>query len=151
MKKFVFTLESMLQARQSQDKEARRELARIEQRLVEQSAILYGLNDDLSDQVWLWRQRMASGLGSRILQQFDQGFADLRSRIADQVNRVQSVEQERERALERVQQLHREIRSLERLRDQQWQTHQDLIAQELDREMDEFISFGQQRSIQVSG
>lgn len=151
MRKFVFTLDSVLLARQTQDKEARKELARIEQRLIEQNKIRTDLNEALSDQVWQWRQKMASGLGTRILQQFDQGFTELQSRIAEQTKRIQSVEQERVRALERIQQLHREIRSLERLRDQQWQSYQTLVAQEQDREMDEFLSFGQHRSIQVSG
>lgn len=137
MRKFTFTLESVLQVKYRLEERVRAELADTQSRLVEAQQALRRLSQEKGrHQKEMARiQQGALDIGSLLLAQ--DYLAQLNRRIQDQQEVIAQIEAELDRKREELVEAQRERKSLEILKDKQWQEYQKAVQREEQLFLDE--------------
>lgn len=149
MKKFTFTLEILKNTKEIQEKEIRKEMAGIENRLAEQRKALDNLDKEVTNLVSTWQKQMAKGLKPVSLQHFNSNFLQLREQqIAIQAS-IRKTEQEKIACQELLTGLLTDLKGLEKLREQQFEQYRQDQARELETEIGEFVNNHRQQVMTI--
>ena len=140
MKKFVFSLETLQNAKHTQENELRKELSAVEARLSSEQLTLEHLRQESAILRELWLARMVGGLNPAEIQQFNQSFGQLNDQAKTRQAQIQKISQEKAQCQDRLIRLLTEIKSLENLREQQLAGYKQELAQEQAKEIDDFIT-----------
>ncbi|MBP7402696.1 MAG: flagellar export protein FliJ [Clostridia bacterium] len=140
MKKFVFTLESLLAARKTQEDGVRKDLALIDRRLSEERFVLECLAGEMTEMRTLWSTQMAAGVSPLSLGQFDHCFNRIREQQQEQRKAIQKTEAERAACQERLRQAMTEVKALSNLRDQQYEEYKIESGREMENEIGEWVT-----------
>ncbi|MBO8127198.1 MAG: flagellar export protein FliJ [Firmicutes bacterium] len=137
MRKFTFTLESVLQVKYRLEERVRAELADTQSRLVEAQQALRRLSQEKGrhQKEMVRIQQGALDIGSLLLAQ--DYLAQLNRRIQDQQEVIAQIEAELDRKREELVEAQRERKSLEILKDKQWQEYQKAVQREEQLFLDE--------------
>ena len=141
MKKFVFTLQALLNLKQSQEKQERNSLAaltvRLNQLLAEREDML-GRRQRASE---AYGERLASGMRAAETQQYTSYFRMMKDLLAEQDRRIEAARAETEECRRRLVEVLREIHMLENLREKQYQQYQQEMQIEQEKTIGDFVSY----------
>ena len=142
MKKFIFSMKSLLNLKKSLEKQHKAELAEVEQRLRR-----FRLELDTIDARYAGRRREFSELsGNGELRAADfliyaKGFEALRDKQDMQKLKIQASELERERVQKKVVEVMRERKTLEKLEEKQHSQYLEECKREDELIIGEFVSY----------
>ncbi len=151
MKKFVFTLETLLATREMQEAEVKKELSLIEKRLNEERFLLECLENEMAELRSIWHTQMVAGVSPLSLRQFDHCFNRLREQQAAQKKAIQRVETERAACQERMRQAMTEVKALLNLKDQQLEDYKAESSREMENEIGEWVSSRRSSAVGLGG
>jgi flagellar export protein FliJ len=151
MKKFIFPLQALLNARMLQEKEAKKNLVQAEQQLQKEEEKLQKACQAETQAKGTFQTRVRQGSGSQALLQDLNIIRACQEAVRDQRAAVATAKQARNHCREQLQLIFTEIKSLEKLRDQQLAACRAAEAREQDLAIDEFVSYNIQQAIQLNG
>lgn len=151
MKKFVFTLDVFLSAKEMQEAEIKKELALIEKRLNKEKFLLECLEMEMTDLRSIWYTQMAAGVSPLSLGQFDHCFNRLREQQAAQLQAIQSVDAEKAACQDRLRQAMTDVKSLTNLREQQVEEYKVETRREMENEIGEWVTSRRSPAIGMGG
>ncbi len=141
MRKFEFRLKSLQKAKLTQEKELKRDLAQIESRLEIQQRELLALEDAKASLTNQWQADMAKGLGAAAVRQFSISF-DRLSELRDiTIAEIDKIEAEKEACRQRLVALMSDLKGLETLENEQFESYLKETARESELEIGDFVSF----------
>ncbi len=140
MKKFIFTLQSVLNMKVSLERQHMAELGACELRLKQLRQQLAALHDRLDLQVDAFNTACAEGVTPADLSVYAVGFRALREKIETQRASVEVAEQEKRRIQSRLVEIMQERKMLEKLREKQYEEYKLLIKAEDAAVMDDFMT-----------
>ncbi len=141
MKKFVFTLQTLLNLKQSQEKQERNNLAALTVRLnqlTNERDEMVGRRERASEE---YGQRLASGMRAAETQQYTAYFRMMKDLLAEQDRKIEAARQETEECRRRLVEVLREIHMLENLREKQYQQYQQELQIEQEKTIGDFVSY----------
>lgn len=141
MRKFAFTLQSMLNLKESQEKQMRNTLGALARRLNELTAErdeLLGRRGRASGE---YGERLASGMMAAETQWYTDYFRMMKETLDGQECRIAAAAGELEECRAKLVEAMREIRTLENLRGKQYEQYQQEIQQEQEKTIGDFVSF----------
>ncbi|MDR1158637.1 MAG: flagellar export protein FliJ [Oscillospiraceae bacterium] len=140
MKKFVFTMQSLLGVKTALEKQVRAELAearrrveRFRRELLEKQEVLVRLRAEAE-------RKARRGISVRELRLQNIGFNTLFESLARQSRKVEAAEEEAGRVQRRLVDTMQERKILEKLREKQWNAYQEEIRREEALLIDDFLS-----------
>jgi flagellar FliJ protein len=141
MKRFVFTLQALLNTKISLEKQAKADLADSQARL----RLLFREKEDILLRVQLrrneWNDDMrAGGMHSADMATYFVGFRALQELAEAVRKKIAAAERERDRLQKKVVELMGERKVLEKLREKQREEYNELVRQEENKMMDDFLS-----------
>jgi flagellar export protein FliJ len=151
MKKFVFTLETLLTTKEIQEAEIKKELALIEKRLSEEKTQLDRLEAEICELKYIWQAKMTAGVGPLSLNQFDHCFHRLREQKEARTQSIMRVESERTACQDRLRQAMTDVKSLTNLREQQVEDYQAETRREMENEIGEWVTSRRNPAIRIGG
>lgn len=141
MKKFVFTLQSLLNLKQSQEKQERNNLASLTIRLNQ----LLAERDDMFERrekaSASYSEQLASGMRAAETQQFTSYFRMMKDLLAEQDRKIEAAQRETEECRRRLVEVLREIHMLDNLREKQYQQYQLELQIEQDKTIGDYVSY----------
>ncbi len=151
MRKFVFSLEVLQNTKLIQEKEIRKELADIEVRLMEQILVLECIENDMNGMCRTWQTQMLAGMSAMSLQQFNNSFSQLREQQKAMQAQIRKTDQEKTACLDRLVILMTDLKSLEKLKEQQLEQYKQDLAREMENEIGEFVTNHYKPAISIGG
>ena len=140
MKKFRFSLETLMATKELQEEEVRRELFLIDKRLNEEKFLLACMETEMTELRTIWQTQMAAGVSPLSLRQFDHCFHRLREQQSLQQKVIQQIDLEKARCMERMKQVMTEVKALQNLKDQQMEEYKVESNREMENEIGEWVS-----------
>ncbi|MEA4889081.1 MAG: flagellar FliJ family protein [Clostridiaceae bacterium] len=144
MKKFIFTLAGLRSIKVKQESQKKQELAVLEQNLAAEQAIM----DDLQQKAAALRRGWQAGwqnggLQQTDLRQFDLCLSQNRQEQQKQLGRIRQAERERNLCRDQLWQLMQDLKMLDNLREQQYETWKKEMTLEEEKIVDDLVSFRQ--------
>ena len=140
MKKFRFSLETLLSTKGLQEEALRKELLLIDKRLNEEKFLLACLETEMTELRTIWQTQMAAGVSPLSLRQFDHCFNRLREQQALQRKVIMQIDLEKAGCMERMKQAMTEVKALLNLKDQQMEDYKVESSREMENEIGEWVS-----------
>lgn len=140
MKKFKFSLQSLLNLKISLEKQQKYELAEAEARERELKRQLEDMRGEFSAAREDYNRRAAEGINVLELVNYSNFFAGLRERIERQLEAVAVAEAEKERVQRALIETMRERKALEKLREKKFAEYLEECAREDEKAVSDFLA-----------
>jgi len=141
MRKFKFTLQTLLNVKVALEKRYMGELADCEARIARFYKELEQLNHTIEAQKYKYINEMLNGgLHASDLETWSVGFRVMRERIQKQHKKIQAAEDERRLIQKRLVEVMRERKTLEKLRENQYEEYKIELKAEDAKMLDDFVS-----------
>lgn len=140
MKKFKFTLQSVLNLKNSIEKQQRAELAAADARIRALEEELAAINLRHAVTRERFNREIREGISSTELLVYSTGFKVLRDKAAHQKRRILAAEEERRRIQLRLLETMKERKALEKLKARHLEEYREELRREDERIMDDFMS-----------
>ncbi|MDD2375687.1 MAG: flagellar export protein FliJ [Eubacteriales bacterium] len=141
MKKFEFTLETLLGIKEREEKDKQRELADANGRLTRAQSVLDALIEEEDTLRKDWQSSLTSGWVSPDYRQYDQYFNRLHELQDEQKEQIAQIEQERDLIQEKLVRIMNEIKSLLKMKAKQYEAYKKEVAREEEKAVDDMITF----------
>ena len=141
MKKFKFTLATLLKVKEALEKQKKQELAEAEQALALARRELEALEGDFERRRQEHNAILQEGADAVELQSFARYFEYLRERIRLQRVKIRQAEAERQRRREALVEAMTEVKALDKLKEAQYEAYKLELKAEQEREIGDFVSF----------
>lgn len=141
MKKFKFTLQSVYELSLSTEKQQKIRLRQLEDALAELRYQLEQLKTAYLDGKDRFAEEMKKGLTSDKLSQYNVYFENLINTMIATKERILRTEEEREQWMQKIIETRKEIKTMEKLRDAQYETYLFEERQEAEKEIGDIVSF----------
>lgn len=151
MKKFEFTLETLLGIKEREEKERLRELGDANNRLTQAQAVLDALKEEEVNLRQDWQNSLRSGWQTPDYRQYDQYFVRLHELQDQQKIKIHQIEQERDQIQERLIRVMNEIKSLLKMKAKQYEAYKKEVAKEEEKAVDDMITFRLNPAAEVGG
>lgn len=141
MKRFAFTLQVLLDVKETRKRQKEQELSAAERRLAalqEERQRLLGARED-NEQAW--RAALAGSVSPSELNGYSGYFQELKDRLEEQEKQIREAEQRRDALRKELVLLLREIETLEDLREEQRQAFLKELAAEEEKELGDLMSY----------
>ncbi len=139
MKKFVFTLQSVLNVKRAQEKQRMGELAECNARIREHETLLQDCLEHERAQNALYRKELEEGLTPFWLRSWSWAHRAIRERIDYQRKVLEQAEGERVRIQKSLVAAMQERKMLEKLREKQWEEYRAEERKETEAAVSEFV------------
>lgn len=141
MKKFVFSLQVLLKVKLSLEKQQKAVLMEVQQRLYEQEAQMRRLKEQQAVMQDEYGKETKKGIRSDRLQIYGRYFDRMREDIAGQKKLIEQTQEERAQAQAVLLRTMKEIKSLNKLRERQYQEYLAEVAREEEKAIGDLVSF----------
>ena len=141
MKKFVFTLQTVYDLALSTQKQQKIQLKRIEDRLARLMADMGRMKASYLDAKDNVTQEMAHGLSGERLMQYNAYFEGLINTMVIQKENILQAEAEHDRWMAERIKTRREIKTLEKVRDAQYEAYRQQERLEDEKQIDDLVSY----------
>ncbi len=141
MKRFVFRLQTLLKVKEAIEKQQKAHLAMVQQKLyalIDELKFLRDKRDTLNAQ---YQQEASQGMNADIMQLYLRYFDHLRDLIYETVVKIEDTRKERARAQAALLRTMKEIKSLKKLREDQYHEYLAEVAREEADAINEIVSF----------
>lgn len=141
MKKFAFTLQTVMDMTLSTEKQQKIQLRQLEEALRQLRIELERMKSDYLTAKERCAEEMQKGLSSEKLAQYNVYFESLIHAMIVQKDRILCREREREEMMNALVETRKELKTLEKLRDQQYEAYQVEVRMEEEKEIGDTVSF----------
>ena len=141
MKKFVFTLQSLYDMKIRTEEQQKIQMKKIQDRQLKLNEELNVLKKSFENTKEKHSKRLKEGVLSRELNQYSQYFKDLTSAITRQKGMIAQAEREKQKLLEEQIETKKEIKTLNKLRDSQYQAYLHELKIEEEKIMGDLVSY----------
>lgn len=141
MKRFKFTLKTIYSVTESEEKQQKLRLRQIEERLKELHAGMEKLEDDYVHSKAQCAQKMVQGMPAEELQQYNAYFEALIAAIQLQAEMIVENQKEQERWLAMRVATRRKLKTLDKLRQKQYDAYLQEVKREEDAEIGDLVSY----------
>ena len=141
MKKFTFSLQSLLDIKETEELHQINELKNIENKL---TALLEGLNkilEEISKTKRLYKEDVLKGIHANKLVQYNLFFDLLNRYLKEQKKRIAQAEAEKEKCMKLLLGIRKEIKSLEKLYEIELEEHKVLEKRQREKEIDDIVTY----------
>ena len=144
MKKFVFTLQAVLDISISEEKQQRMLLAQINAKLNEFENMLSAQQQIFSDCKAKEQSEIKRGISSKKLEQYSKYQDALRANINELKKLAAVTQREKQKCLDKLVQIKRKIKTLEKLREKQYQQYLAEMRKLEEKQTEDFVSYSYQ-------
>lgn len=141
MKKFKFTLQSVYELSLSTEKQQQIQIKKLEDTLARLRYELEELKVAYLDGKDRLAEEMKKGLSSDKLSQYNVYFENLINTMISKKESILRVEEEREKWIQKIIETRKEIKTMEKLRDAQYEAYLFEERQESEKEIGDIVSF----------
>lgn len=141
MKKFKFTLQSVYELSLSTEKQQQIQIKKLEDTLARLRYELEELKVAYLDGKDRLAEEMKAGLTSDKLTQYNVYFENLINTMISKKESILRVEEEREKWIQKIIETRKEIKTMEKLRDAQYEAYLFEERQESEKEIGDIVSF----------
>lgn len=141
MKKFIFTMASLLKVKEALKKQQQAEMAHIVIALNRLKDRQRELQDAFDRECNDYQTAAASGAGPQRMQQFARYFQVLREQQKQLTVQIAEKEQQRLECQQRLVKTMQEQKMLEKLREKQWEDYRLEVAQDESLQINDFVNF----------
>ena len=141
MKKFVFTLQSVYNVTQGEDKQLKMQLKNLEDRINYLQGELEKLKMQYLDSKEECAREMEEGMGAEKLSQYSHFFESLTNTMILTKDNILQAEQEKEVVIQKRVVVQRKLKTLDNIRDRQWEEYQQDLKREEENEIGDLVSY----------
>lgn len=141
MKKFKFTLATLLKIKEANEKQKQQEFAEAQRLLRAAQDELAALESEFAQTREQYNESLKIGLDVIDMQFFSQYFVYLRERIQLAHVKIRQAEAERDRRQRALVEAMTEVKALVKLKEAQLTAYQQELKQEQEKEIGDFVSF----------
>lgn len=141
MKQFVFTLQSLYDMKLSEEEQQKIRMQQIQERLLKQTRELEDMKQAFSQTRQIYRQRINRGLQAAELNRYNRYFTDLTESMQLQKEKIIQTETEKENCLKEQIETKKEIKTLDKLRESQYQAYLQEVKLEEEKTIGDLVSY----------
>lgn len=141
MKKFVFTLQSVYDIALSNEKQQKNLLKRIEERLLALRTVLERMFEQKKEAHAQCAKDVDEGTDANRMAQYARYFESLNDKIEAQTKAVAQLEKERDKVIEALVEIRKEIKSLENLREKQLEEYREEVKREEEQAIGDVVTY----------
>ncbi len=141
MKQFVFTLQSLYDMKLSEEEQQKIRMQQITEKLLKQTQELEDMKKAFSQTRQLYRQRINRGLQAAELNRYNQYFSDLSEAMLLQKEKINQTEKEKEDCLKEQIETKKEIKTLDKLRESQYEAYLHEVKLEEEKTIGDLVSY----------
>lgn len=141
MKKFKFTLATLLKIKEANEKQKKQELAKAQRALELAKEELVALQAEFEQKRQEYNELLKTGADVTDMQAYSQYFVYLRERIELTRVKIRKAEQERDKRQRALIEAMTEVKALNKLKEAQYEAYQLEMKMEQEKEIGDFVSF----------
>jgi flagellar export protein FliJ len=141
MKQFVFTLQSFYDMKLSEEEQQKIRMQMIIERLFAQTEELSRMKKAFNQSKQTFCEKISRGLKSDELAQYNRYFSSLTEGMMVQKERIAKTEKEKEKCLKEQIEIKKEIKTLDKLRESQYEAYQYGLKLEEEKEIGDLVSY----------
>lgn len=141
MKQFVFSLQSLYDIQGSNEKKYKIQMGDIEEELRKKIKDLEVLNANYEKLTKEYCKVVSRGVPASKIKEYGDFFERLKTVIGMVQDKIKSLENEKEKCLQKLIQVHKEIKLLDKLRETKYEEYMDELKKTQDKRIDDLISY----------
>jgi|AGTN01.2.fsa_nt_gi flagellar export protein FliJ len=141
MKQFVFTLQSLYDMQENMEKQIKMQMSVIEAEMVQRLNEMEALNTSFNNAQGEYCNAMAGGVSAVRIKNYGRFFERLRALMMLQQGKINQLEIEKEKCLQRLVHVRREKMLLDKVREEQYSEYMSDIKKRQAKMIDDFVSY----------
>lgn len=141
MKQFVFTLQALYDMQDNIEKQVKLQMSGIEAEIAQRLLEMEGLNASFDQAKNEYCNAMASGVQAIRIRNYGHFFERLRAVMLLQQGKINQLENEKEKCLQKLVHIRREKMLLDKVREEQYGEYQGELKKYQAKMMDDFVSY----------
>jgi len=141
MKQFVFALQPLYDMQESNEKKMKLQMAGIEEELLKRKKDLELLNKNFIKVSEDYRNSVSRGMQASKIKEYGEFFERLKAVIALVQEKIDYLENEKEKCLQKLVQIRKEKKLLDKLRESKYEEYMEESKKQQDKRVDDLISY----------
>jgi len=141
MKQFVFALQPLYDMQESNEKKMKLQMVGIEEELLKRKKDLELLNKNFIKVSEDYRNSVSRGMQASKIKEYGEFFERLKAVIALVQEKIDYLENEKEKCLQKLVQIRKEKKLLDKLRESKYEEYMEESKKQQDKRVDDLISY----------